>query len=783
VPDDWTIEKHSDDGHPDPAALSPGVQIGSYRIEAPLGEGGMGTVYRALDTKLNRPVAIKVLSDDLADAAARRRFQREAQMASSLNHPHILTVHDAGEYEGRQYLVTEFVDGGTLKDWAKAEKRTWNQIVDLLTGVADGLAAAHAAGILHRDIKPANVLVAKNGYAKLADFGLAKLDERAPSSDSTLTMTEGQTRPGVVVGTVAYMSPEQASGNKVDTRSDVFSFGVVMYELLAGKRPFGGATDLEVLKTVIHGAAPRLGENVPLALRTVVEKALEKNPAERYQSMREMVVDLKRLSRQAVEPTGAAKLRWRPVTGAVLGVTSIVFMWYLWPSAALRPIRSIAVLPLRNLSSDPNQEYFSDGTTEAIISNLAQIHSLLVKSRTSIMRYKGSPKSLQDIAGELGVDAIVEGSIQRMGDRVRVSAQLIQASTDGHLWAKDYDRETSDLLRLQADLAREIAEEIKTEITPEEAKRLTSARVIMPAAQEEYLLGRQAFRSAEYQQAIAHLNKAIELAPDYAAAYGILAVSWHLGEAFGVGKRSDVEKFGRSAALKALELDPNLSEAHLAIAGIKWFEDWDWAGAEQSFKRAFELNPGSIDTCICYVDYLASMGRVVDAIALAQASTARDPLSESVEGAYGDALFFARRYEEAAVHYQRSAALNPQNLSYKPSLAATYIKLGRPREALAALDHPEFRSTPTLAFAYAAAGRRDEAMKILASFPKDAPDPYGISAAYFELGNKDAGFEWLTKAFDQREVMVNAAKFDPAFDSVRNDLRLQALVARLKLPD
>jgi len=307
--DEWSIET-------DPGNLGIGTLIGVYRIEARLGEGGMGTVYRALDTKLNRPVAIKVLSDHLADAGARRRFQREAQMASSLNHPHLVTVYDVGEFEERQYLVTEFVDGGTLRDWAKAEKRTWRQVVELLTGVADGLAAAHAAGILHRDIKPANILVAKNGYAKLGDFGLAKLTENDESHeiDATRTLTDAQTRPGMVVGTVAYMSPEQASGNPLDARSDIFSFGIVLYELLAGKRPFAGATELEMLKTIIHGHPEPLTADVPQPVRGVVEKALEKDPAERYQSMREMVVDLRRVARHSGETT--ATVPTKPVARA-----------------------------------------------------------------------------------------------------------------------------------------------------------------------------------------------------------------------------------------------------------------------------------------------------------------------------------------------------------------------------------------------------------------------------------------------------------------------------------
>ena len=277
------------------------AQVGPYRIMDVLGAGGMGVVYRALDTKFNRLVAIKFLSEELADSVARRRFQREAQMASALNHPHILTVHDAGEFEGRQYLVTEFVDGGTLKDWAEAETRTWRQIVDLLVGVADGLAAAHSAGILHRDIKPTNILVAKNGYAKLADFGLAKLDEKTQQGDTTRTVTEKHTQPGVVIGTIAYMSPEQATGRSMDARSDVFSFGVVLYELLAGRRPFAGATDLETLQTIIHQQPLPLGNEIPYALRIAVEKALEKEPAERYQTMRDLVVDLRHVTRQKPE--------------------------------------------------------------------------------------------------------------------------------------------------------------------------------------------------------------------------------------------------------------------------------------------------------------------------------------------------------------------------------------------------------------------------------------------------------------------------------------------------
>jgi serine/threonine protein kinase len=452
----------------------------------------MGVVYRAVDTRLRRPVAIKFLSEEFATRAAQRRFQREAQMASSLNHPHILTVHDVGESGDRQYLVTEFIDGGTLKDWALREKPGWQQVVDLLTGVADGLAAAHAAGILHRDVKPANIFVAKNGYAKLGDFGLAKLEESiSADGDATDALTAVRTQPGMVIGTLAYMSPEQASGKPLDARSDICSFGIVLYELLAGKRPFDGASGLETLQKIIHQAADPLPETIPAALRTLVEKAIEKNPADRYQSMREMVIDLRRLARQSGTQSQGIATTALPFRKRLWAASAFVFLlvagaaW--WQTrhgvGAMPQIRSIAVLPFQNLSRDPDQEFFSDGTTEALISTLGQIHAFQkVISRTSAMQFKGTTKSLPAIGRDLGVDAIVEGSVQREGTRIRITAKLIDASTDTQLWAGEFDRDLADILSLETEVARNIAEEIKIQLTPAERILLTSARTIKPAA-------------------------------------------------------------------------------------------------------------------------------------------------------------------------------------------------------------------------------------------------------------------------------------------------------------
>jgi eukaryotic-like serine/threonine-protein kinase len=579
--------------HDDSAPVGPGSQVGAYRLDTAIGKGGMGVVYRATDTRFNRTVAVKFISNELADSPARQRFQREAQSASSLNHPHILTVYDAGEVADRQYLVTEFVDGGTLKEWALGAKRSWRQVIELLVGVADALAAAHAAGMVHRDIKPDNILVTSHGYAKLADFGLAKLLEQEDPEGSTRTRTAAYTRVGAVVGTLAYMSPEQASAAPVDARSDIFSFGVVLYELLAGRHPFGGATELEVQHKIQHQVPPPLGTEVPAALRMTVEKAIEKAPADRYQTMSDLVVDLRRLARQSVEvvatpSSSPSRMRWIGAVGAAVVLVALALVWRPWTNwagAAGAPmIRSIAVLPLQNLSRDPDQEFFSDGTTEALISSLAQIRSLDVISRTSVMRYKGTTKPLPEIGRELGADAIVEGSVQRAGGRVRVTAQLVRVSTDKHIWAQEFDREDTDVLALQADIARAIAQEIRSQLSPEESGRLTHSRAVRADAHDAYLLGRHHYwkqTQAELKQAIGYFEQAIARQPDYADAHAGLALAWGSLQDLGLSREGGAR---RTAAVKALQLDPDNAEAHVAL-GAAEFEDWNWAGAVAEFQR------------------------------------------------------------------------------------------------------------------------------------------------------------------------------------------------------
>ena len=776
--------------------MTPQQTIAHYRITAKLGEGGMGTVYRATDTKLNRPVAVKVLSGNLADAAARRRFQREAQMASSLNHPHILTVYDAGELEGRQYLVTEFVDGGTLKDWARTEKRTWRQVVELLVGVADGLAAAHAAGILHRDIKPSNILVAKNGYAKLADFGLAKLAQIA-EGDETRTLSEQHTRPGAVIGTIAYMSPEQASGKTLDARGDIFSFGVVLYELLAGRRPFAGATDLEVLQTIIHVAPPPLGEEIPPALRALVEKALEKVPAERYQSLREMVVDLRRLTRERMEapqpsPTSAPRraFPWKWVATAVLLLIVAAAVWRFWPGAGSRQIRSIAVLPLDNFSRDPDQEFFADGMTEQLITDLSKIGSLRVISRTSVMRYKGKRPPLPQIAKELNVDAVIEGSVMRAGDRVRITAQLLQAATDKHLWAESYDRDLRDILSLQSEVARNVAAQVRITLTPQEQVLLGNRRRVDPEVFQLYLKGRYFSNQLDEEpirKGIEYFEQAIAKDSSYAPAYAGEAFAYaNLASVFAPPR--EVMPQAKAAAQKALQLDDTLSEAHTALAFVLMMFDWDWSGTERELKRAIQLNPSSADAHDFYGNYFTALGQFPEAIAESRRARELDPLSPR---AYFDLLgnlLDARRYDETIAECKKALDTDAKFGAAYAMMGLAYAEKRQFPEAIAALTKAtELEPIPTvklfLAHVQAAAGNRAEAEKLLAKMEELSKHryvcAYEIGSVYVTLGDNSKAMKWLEKGRRDRCDCLVWLKSEPWMDPLRVDPHYLDLLRRV----
>ena len=772
-------------------------QIGPYRIEAKLGEGGMGIVFRAQDTKLNRPVAIKFLMGELADAAARRRFQREAQTASSLNHPHILTVHDAGEWEDRQYLVTEYLEGGTLKDWVTAERRSWRDAVEMLVGVADGLATAHAAGILHRDIKPANILIHRSGYAKLADFGLAKMAISPAVGQADRTLTEGPTKPGMVVGTISYMSPEQASGKPLDGRSDVFSFGVVLYEALAGRRPFTGATDLEVLQRVIHGTAQPLGESIPPAVRSVVYRAIEKDPAARYQTMQEMVDDLRRLARGSAEgPVGTSPVLNRKsmvitavaATAILAGAASV----YRWHTEAPAKLQSIAVLPFENLSGDPGQEFFSDGMTDEIISELAHVSALHVISRTSVMRYKGGArKGLPQIARELNVDDIVEGAVTNIGGKVRITAQLIRARDERHMWSQKYERDLTDVLTLQGEVARAIASEIHVSLNPDESARLTQSKNVNPDAYQEFLHGnfflRQNIRGID--RSIESFRRAIELDPAYADAHAGLGQALVYAGIYELRTPARAYTEARIAAEKALKLDRSNAAAHNALGDVKKSLDWDLTGAEKEEHRALELSASDLLTRLWLADTLSRLERHDEALAESARAITLDPVSALSHNSRSMLFFRARRYDESLNEARIALELDPSHVNALWWQGLAYAEKRDFPRSLASLQKgfdmskgPMFLGS--LGYAHALAGDREKAKIVIRELEALSKTRY-VSAVdtaivYAGLGDADATFEWLKKAYEARDGRVHQLVW-PLFDRFRRDSRYVELKGRIGL--
>jgi TolB-like protein/Flp pilus assembly protein TadD len=798
--------------------LTPNTKLGPYEIVAPLGAGGMGEVYRARDTRLDRDVAVKVLPEQLAgDPLALARFEREAKAVAALSHPNILAIYDVGSHNETAYVVTELLEGETLRQRLGRAAISWRQAVEITVSVADGLSAAHAKGVIHRDLKPENIFITTAGHVKILDFGLARMEpvgqvratalEQCHKAESTPTMTLA-TRPGMILGTLNYMSPEQVRGLRTDGRSDIFSLGCVVYEMVAGRRAFTGDTAADTMTAILKEEPAGITDTrtgIRPELERVIARCLEKKPEQRFQSAPDLAFTL----RSILADSGATPALKRPripwlakaaivalvLGGLVVGAFMVRRELRLVRREARETINSLAVLPLENVSRDPEQEYFVDGMTEALISDLAKIGGLKVISRTSVMRYKATTKSLPEIAKELNVDAVVEGSVLRVGDRVRISAQLIHAATEKNLWAESYDRDLRDVLRLQSEVARTIAQEIKVTLTPQEQARMVETRPINPEAYQAYLKGRFYWNkrtSDGLKKAVDYFQQTIALAADWPLGYAGLADAYLLMPEYSSMRTSEAIPKARAAAVKALEMDESLAEAHATMGQIATHYDWNWAIAAREFERLLALTPNYATAHHWYAEHLMITGRHDAAIREITKAQELDPLSLIIGVNVGWVYYVTGDFEAAETRLRRTLELGPDFALAHSYLARTLFLQGRLAEAVTEareavrLSNNEPLYADTLGYVCAKAGQPEEAWRILDELVAQSKEAYvaptHVALVYAGLDERDRMFDWLERAYQERDVFLVYTLPDPLLAPMRREPRFADLVRRVGLP-
>lgn len=832
-------------------SLATGTLLGRYKILHRLGAGGMGVVYKALDTTLDRPVALKLLPADLVEREDRvQRFIREAKAASALNHPHILIIYEIGEAsvvqesedettDGAQqyaqpihYIAMEFIDGDTLRGKFRREKTSIREILEFFAQVADGLTKAHQAGIVHRDLKPDNVMITRDGYAKILDFGLAKLME-APvgQSSGTDVCSEAATvelplqlsTPGIVLGTIGYMSPEQARGQSeiIDHRSDIFSFGCMLYEAVAGRRPFVGDSDIDTLFKIVYVPPMPVTEanpSAPSELQRIIRKCLEKDADDRYQLIREVSTDLRNLRREMelkpeIQHFDAPSSQQSATSQQALTLSSNASgsqsgTGSMSPSASSpaarksrssKVINSLAVLPLVNVGADPNTEYLSDGITESIINNLSQLPRLRVMARATAFRYKGREVDPQEVGRELDVRAILMGRVLLRAGRLVVKVELVDVAYGSQLWGEQYNREFIDIFEIEDEIAREISAKLRLKLSQGEKKRLNKRHTKNTEAYQLYLKGRYHWNKRiedDLKKGVEYFQRAIDKDPTYALAYAGLADSYIVLVQYSDLPFKEAHAKAKAAALRALELDDTLAEAHTSLAAVG-DEEWGLIGAEKEFKRAIELNPNYPTAHQWYGEYLSRIGRHEEALAEIKRAQQLDPLSLIINATRGYLQIEARQYDQAIEQLQKTIEMDKNFFRAHSNLGNAYLEKGmfeqaideHERAGVLAGEDPErcAQRAATLRAAYEASGAKGywqaQLEEDLDRVKRERVSPYIVASLYARLGERESALDWLQRAYTERDVNLLSLKIDPAFDQLRSEPQVGEMLRRIGLSE
>ena len=795
----------------------PGQRLGPYSLVSRLGSGGMGEIYLANDTRLGRQVALKFLPPSFRkDLERLRRFQNEARAASALNHPNVATIYEIGEAENLSFIAMEYIDGLTLDQKISGKPLSTNEIVSISVQVADALDDAHSRGVIHRDIKASNIMLTRRDQVKVLDFGLAKVSSTT-YPELTDVPTAVKTSPGIVMGTVHYMSPEQAVGQAIDARSDIWSFGVVLYEMATGRKPFVGANTGETIERIRHSqpeAIARFNYEIPAELERIIRKCLEKNRENRYQSARELMIDLKNLRRDLEsDPIATTKISIERKSGlrspiliagvAVLILSAIAGAYYLsrrdrpeTPVASTGQIKSLAVLPFKPLVASNRDETLELGMADTLITRLSNIRQVDVRPISAVRKYSGLEQDAIAAGREQQVDAVLDGVIQRSGDQVRVTVRCLRVNDGSQLWSGQFQENMTEIFAVQDSISERVASALALSLAGGERQQLTKHHTDNAEAYELYLKGRfQMSRLTDdgFLKGRDYFQQATKLDPNYALAHAALADSYMLLGGWNVATPRETFPKARDAALRALQVDPSLAEPHATIAMVSFAFDWDWKAAEQEFKRAIDLNPNYPDAHQMYSYYLAAMKRFDESLAQMQRAKELDPASLSKLAGIGEILNYMGRTDEAKAQYEKCLEMDPNSGFANWSLGNVYLHKRMYDQAIIQYKKaiPLSGTSPdepsTLAYAYAKSGLRKQALDTVAELMKRSERNYVsstlIAATYAALGDRDDAFKLLEKAIEQRDGVLVFINIDPLFEDLRSDTRYTALRQRIGLPN